>query len=280
MRPSARRPRRAAAHSGRRRRPAATTPDAASLSAKWGRIPVGRAATAARLREEQILDRDHFRLHPQDLGHVRDHPGAVDEPRDLDDDVERARDLLADRPQRQIDARREDEHLEARERVAGRVGVDGGERALVARVHRLEHVDRLGAADLTDDDAVGPHAQSVPHEVADAHLALPLDVGRPCLERDDVLLVELQLGCVLDRQDPLAVGDEARHHVQERRLADARAARDQDVQLPAHAALEHLDELRARACPGRRDCSRSARRPRTCGWSGSAPSARAAARSR
>ncbi len=114
----------------------------------------------------------------------------------------------------------------------------------MARVHRLEHVDRLGAANLTDDDAVGPHAESVPHEVADANLALPLDVGRPRLERDDVLLVELQLGCVLDRQDPLAVGDETRHHVQERRLADARAARDQDVELPAHAALEHLDELR------------------------------------
>ena len=54
------------------------------------------------------------------------------------------------------------------ERVARRVRVDRRQRALVARVHRLEHVERLGAADLADDDAVGPHAQCVPHEVADA----------------------------------------------------------------------------------------------------------------
>ena len=41
-----------------------------------------------------------------------------------------------------------------------RVGVDRRQRAVVARVHRLEHVQRLGAADLADDDAVGPHAQA------------------------------------------------------------------------------------------------------------------------
>ena len=37
--------------------------------------------------------------------------------------------------------------LDARQRVARRVGVDGRERAVVARVHGLEHVERLGAAD-------------------------------------------------------------------------------------------------------------------------------------
>ena len=166
------------------------TPEAASLSAKFGRIPVGLVrAPLPRLREEEILDRHHFRLHPQHLGHVRDDAAAVDEPRDLNDHVERARDLLANRPQRQIDASGQHERLEPRERVARRVGVDRRQRALVAGVHRLEHVDRLGAANLADDDAVGPHAQRVPDEVADANLALPLDVRRPRLERDDVLLL-------------------------------------------------------------------------------------------
>ena len=42
------------------------------------------------------------------------------------------------------------------------------ERALVAGVHGLEHVERLGAADLAHDDAVGPHAQRVADELADA----------------------------------------------------------------------------------------------------------------
>ena len=49
----------------------------------------------------------------------------------------------------------------------GRVGVHGRQRAVVAGVHRLQHVERLGAADLADDDPVGPHAQRVAHQVAD-----------------------------------------------------------------------------------------------------------------
>ena len=92
-------------------------------------------------------------------------------------------------------------------RVARRVRVDGRHRALVARVHRLEHVERLGAADLADDDPVGPHAQRVAHELADRDLALALDVLRPRLEPEHVLLVELELGRVLDRDDPVGLGD-------------------------------------------------------------------------
>ena len=70
----------------------------------------------------------------------------------------------------------------------GRVGVDRRERAVMARVHGLEHVDRLGATTLADDDAVGAHTQAVADEVADRDLALALDVRRARLERDHVLL--------------------------------------------------------------------------------------------
>ena len=38
----------------------------------------------------------------------------------------------------------------------------GAEAALVSRVHRLEHVERLTAANLTDDDPIRPHAKGVP----------------------------------------------------------------------------------------------------------------------
>ena len=65
---------------------------------------------------------------------------------------------------------------------------------------------RLGAADLADDDPVGPHAQRVAHQVALGDLALALDVRRPGLQPDDVRLLQLQLGGVLDGDDPLAVG--------------------------------------------------------------------------
>ena len=107
----------------------------------------------------------------------------------------------------------------------GRVGVHGGQRAVVAGVHRLEHVQGLAAAALADDDAVGPHAERVAHQVADGDRALALDVGRPRLQPDDVLLLELQLDGVLDGDDPLAVRDERRQHVEQRRLARCRYRR-------------------------------------------------------
>ena len=51
------------------------------------------------------------------------------------------------------------------------VGVAGRQRALVAGVHGLQHVEGLAAADLADDDAVGSHAQRVADELPDPHLA-------------------------------------------------------------------------------------------------------------
>ena len=75
----------------------------------------------------------------------------------------------------------------------------------MAGVHGLQHVEALGAAHLADDDAVGTHAEAVLHEVALRDLAAAFDVRRARLEADDVRLLELQLGRVLDRDD--ALGD-------------------------------------------------------------------------
>ncbi len=138
----------------------------------------------------------------------------------------------------------------------GRVGVHGGQRAVVAGVHRLEHVQRGAVADLADDDAVGPHPQRVADEVADRDLAAPLDVRRPRLQPQHVVLVQLQLGGVLDRDDPLVGRDEAGQHVERRRLAGAGAAADQDVEPAAHAGV------RAGRRPAGSSCrTRSGRRP-------------------
>ena len=168
----------------------------------------------------------------------------------VDDQVDGGRDLLADGAQRQVDAGHQHHRLEAGEHVARRVGVAGRHRAVVAGVHGLEHVERLAAAALADDDAVGPHAQGVAHQVADGDRALALDVRRPRLQRDDVLLAQLELGRVLDGDDALVVGDERRQDVEHRRLAGAGAARDEDVQagLDARAQeVEHLGRRRAEA---------------------------------
>ena len=112
------------------------------------------------------------------------------------------------------------------------VGVDGGHRALVAGVHGLEHVEGLGGTALADDDAVGAHAEGVLDEVADRHLPGALGGRGPGLEVDDVGLLELELGGVLDGDDPLAVGDEGGQHVEVGRLAGAGTAGHEDVELP------------------------------------------------
>ena len=107
-----------------------------------------------------------------------------------------------------------------------------------------------------------------------ADRALAFDVRRPRLQPDDVALPQHQFGRVLDRDDALVVGDEARQHVQQRRLAGAGAARHDDVQAAGDRGLQEV-EHRLR--------SRLARRPdraRRAGRSGTGESTAPARRAR
>ena len=70
-----------------------------------------------------------------------------------------------------------------------------------------------------------------------------LDVRRAGLEAHHVLLVELQLDRVLDRDDALVAGNEARQHVEQRGLAGAGAAGDEDVETALDHARQQLGEL-------------------------------------
>ncbi|MCY1550666.1 hypothetical protein D9M68_869350 [compost metagenome] len=78
----------------------------------------------------------------------------------------------------------------------------------MARVHGLQHVDRLGTAHLTNDDAVGPHAQRVAHQRTLRDLALALDVHRPRFHPCNVRLLELELGRIFDGDDAFGCGNE------------------------------------------------------------------------
>ena len=188
---------------------------------------------------EEVLGGDDLALHAGDLGHLGDPPHAVAHAADLHDQVDGALDLLAHRLGRQLEAGHRHHVLEPRQRVARGVGVDRAHRAVVAGVHRLQHVDRFLAADLAEDDAVGPHAQRVLDEVAHGDLALALDVGGAGLEAHHVRLLQLQLGRVLDRHRALAVVDHPAHGVEQRGLARAGAAGDEDVEPRAAGDLQH-----------------------------------------
>ena len=118
-------------------------------------------------------------------------------------------------------------------------------------VHRLQHVERLGAADLTHQDAVGSHSQAVAQQLPDGQLALALDVGGTVLERDHVRVIDLQLGRVLDGDHALVVRDEARDDVEARGLAGPGAAGDQDVHSTQDGSLQELRHRGAEAALAR-----------------------------
>ena len=164
-----------------------------------------------------------------------DPAGAVTEPGLVDDQVDRGGHLLADRAHRQVHAGHQHHGLHAGQGVARAVRVEGTDRAVVAGVHGLEHVERGGVADLTDDDAVGTHTQAVLDQVADGDHASTLDVGRAGLEAHHVVLLELELRGVLDGDDALVLRDERRQHVEGRGLSGAGAPGHDDVEPAADA---------------------------------------------
>ena len=132
-----------------------------------------------------------------------------------------------------------DHRFETAEGLARAVGVQRAHRAVVARVHGLQQVERLRSAHLADDDALGPHAQAVLDEIAHGDLAFAFEVGRARLETHDVRLLQLQLGGVLAGDDALVVVDRAGQAIEQRRLARAGAAGDQHVAAHPADDLEH-----------------------------------------
>src|ERR1017187_4352439 len=99
--------------------------------------------------------------------------------------------------------------------------MDGGQGPVMARVHGLEHVQRFTATALSDDDSIRAHTQRVDDQLADRDAPLAVDVRGTSLEAADVLLVQLELGRIFNGDDAFVDGDEARAHVEERRLAGA-----------------------------------------------------------
>nr|BFE77184.1 hypothetical protein GCM10020092_104850 [Actinoplanes digitatis] len=112
--------------------------------------------------------------------------------------------------------------------VGRRVRVQGSGTAVVPRVEGTEQVDDLGAPALADDEPIGAHPQCLAHQVGEADHARALDVRGPRLERDHVRVQRPQLGGVLDQHDPFGVWHQGEQRAEQRRLARARPARDQE----------------------------------------------------
>ena len=129
----------------------------------------------------------------------------------------------------QLEAAHGDHRFQAAHGFARAVGVQRAHRAVMAGVHGLQQVERLGSAHFAHDDAFGTHTQAVPDQVAHGDLALAFEVGRAGFQAHHMRLLQLQFGGVLAGDDALFGVDIGGHAVEQRGLARAGAAGDQDV---------------------------------------------------
>ena len=114
----------------------------------------------------------------------------------------------------------------------------------MAGVQRLQHIQRLAAAHLAHDQAIGAHPDGVPHQVAQRHRRI---AESDALQPADVVLLQLQLGRLLDGDDALVPGDAGRQGVEQGRLAAARAAGDQQVRANLDAGPQERGRLDGQA---------------------------------
>ena len=120
--------------------------------------------------------------HAHHLGDVGDAARTVAQTRGLDDDVDRGADHLADGvrdgsekpPIVIIDLQRD--------RLRADCWRACSHRAVVARVHGLQQVERLGSADFADDDASGRIRRQL-RTSSRIDLAFAFDVGRTGFQR-------------------------------------------------------------------------------------------------
>ena len=125
-----------------------------------------------------------------DRSHVEHDAPPVAEASRVNHDVDRRCDLRPDVGHGKVDVGHQRHRLEPPKGVTRGVRVRRRERPVVSRVHRLEHVEGLTAADLTDDDPIRSHPERVANQISDRDLAATLDGRRSGLKTDHVGLRE------------------------------------------------------------------------------------------
>ncbi len=128
--------------------------------------------------------------------------GRTESRRAVRDEINGCRDRRQHEARVDVASGKERQRGQLRERLARGVRVDR-RRARHAGVQGEQQVERLGVADLADDEAVGPHAQRLLDEAPQRHLAGALEAGLPALQRDEVGCVDGELERLLDRDDPV-----------------------------------------------------------------------------
>ena len=120
--------------------------------------------------------------------------------------------------------------------------MDGAHRRK-ARVHGDEQIKSLGLADLSDEEAVGAHAQGLLDQAPQADLSDALEVGRPGLHGHAVPVAQGELEDLLAGDDPLRARDRSGQRPDHGGLACLGGARDQDVEAGLHGGVQEGGDL-------------------------------------
>ena len=86
---------------------------------------------------------------------------------DVNDDIERVADVGLDGAVRKLNAALQHATREASEALLGRIGVNGGKRARVAGIQKLQKIERFAASNFAEQNAVRAMAKSGFQQVAD-----------------------------------------------------------------------------------------------------------------
>lgn len=78
----------------------------------------------------------------------------------------------------------------------------------MARIHRLQQVERLTAADFPDYQPVGAHSKRCNYEVSYGKFAFAVFIGFAGFKIDAVALLKLEFACVLQHENAVVVRNE------------------------------------------------------------------------
>ena len=92
--------------------------------------------------------------------------------------------------------------------------MDRRERSRVAGVKKLKQIERFAAANFAQNDAVGPMPKGGFQKIADGD-GWQAVLRLPRLEADKVRLGQMDLGGVLDEQNPFILRDEFSENIEQ-----------------------------------------------------------------
>lgn len=156
---------------------------------------------------------------------------VIPQPAEVNDDVQCAGNLASDGSERKLCAA-EHHGFKARQHILWRICVSGGERAVMSGVHRLQHIQSLCAAHLSDDDPVRVHAETCADQVRYGDGALALCVGTSRLQTHQIFdVLELKLGGILNGNNPFFIRYERRECVEKGGLSGVGPSADENIIL-------------------------------------------------